>query len=74
MSHGLSWMFSEPRAHFRVDIIFSDGFSRRYIGPKGVLLRRNPEHIERTISAIRQRFDNETEITIEESHPCSKLT
>jgi hypothetical protein len=49
----------------QVELIF-DGWTRRYIGSKGVILRRNPEHIERCIRAIRNRHEDEVEIRIEE--------
>jgi hypothetical protein len=44
-----------------------DGWTSRYVGSKGVTLRTNPEHINRCVRAIINRFDQETEITIEET-------
>lgn len=41
-----------------------DGWCRKHIGD--VMLRQNFEHINRCVSAIRNRWDNETEITIEQ--------
>lgn len=40
--------------------IVCDGWTRRHIGD--VLLRRNPDHIQRVLDAIRRRHDNEVEL------------
>lgn len=43
-----------------------DGWIRRSVGAKGVILRRNPEHVERCVRAIRNRYEDEVEITYEQ--------
>lgn len=47
-----------------VDIIH-DGWTRRHVGPKGVLLRRNPEHIQRVLRAIEQRVERESSFRVD---------
>jgi hypothetical protein len=44
-------------------IIYSDGWAQKHRGE--FLLRRHPEHLQRVISAIRRRHDNETEVTFD---------
>lgn len=47
------------------EVIYSDGFTSRHVG-RGIVLRKNPEHIARCIAAIHNRWDNEATITIKE--------
>jgi len=42
-----------------------DGWTRRHVGPKGVLLRRNPDHIHRCIEAIHRRYERDSGMRIE---------
>lgn len=43
-----------------------DGWTRKYIGSRGVILRKNPDHIRLCITAIQLRRENEIEIRYEE--------
>lgn len=45
--------------------IKDDGWTRRHVGPKGVLLRRNPEHIQRVLRAIEQRVERDVSYKID---------
>ena len=56
----------------RYILILHDGWTREYRG-RGVILRTNPEHIQRVRMAIRNRYDLETEITITEADNVVKL-
>ncbi|MFL6728084.1 MAG: hypothetical protein ACJ8FS_16455 [Sphingomicrobium sp.] len=52
------------REHY-VEIVW-DGWTCRHIGSKGVLLRRNIEHIARCREAVIRRYDRETEVRFEQ--------
>ncbi len=45
--------------------IICDGWSRRHVGAKGIIVRKNHEHIYRAIEAIRRRYDREVEVSFE---------
>ena len=50
---------------FRIVEIEFDGWTRRYVGPKGILLRRNPEHIQRAIDAIHRRYERDSDMRLD---------
>lgn len=42
-----------------------DGWTRRHVGAKGILLRRNPAHIHRVLEAIHRRYERDSDMRLD---------